>query len=86
MFRKYIKNGPKMGLSSICNPKIFFKYWALSLVYSYGALTMVSASFFSLPLKWKVPLVVLPPLNPLKGYCAPCERVPLQMKDICVPP
>ena len=39
-------------------------------------LYMVFAWFFTPPLKWKVPLVALSPLNPLKSYCAPCERVP----------
>ena len=37
---KNIKNTPKMGFSPICDPqRFFFKTWALSLLYTYGALT-----------------------------------------------
>ena len=36
---KNIKNVPKKGFPPICDPKIFFKNWALSLLYPYGALT-----------------------------------------------
>ena len=40
IWTKNIKNAPKRGVSPICDPqRFFFKNWALSLLYPYGALT-----------------------------------------------
>ena len=40
IWTKNIKNAPKMGFFPICDPKIFFKNRALTLLYTYGALLL----------------------------------------------